>query len=148
MKSKILSLVIAAMIMFNYSFANKTDGNIDETVLNAFTHQFEKASDVSWTKTADYYKATFAWNGKIIAAFYGADGQSIAVSRNIVPSELPIVLQTSLTEEYSSFWISELFEYTTSENNKYYITIENADKKIILASMDSSYWEVFRKSGK
>ena len=148
MKTKILTLMVATMIMFNCSFANSTDNNINESVLNAFSHQFEKATDVSWTKTSDYYKATFTWNGQVITAFYGAAGESLAVSRNILPSELPIVLQTDLSEDYSGYWIADLFEYTTTESNKYYITMENADKKIILESMDSSYWEVFKKSVK
>lgn len=148
MKAKILSLLVAAMIIFNVSYANNTEGNVNETVLNSFLHQFVKAADVQWIKTPEYYKATFNWNGQFLTAFYDEKGASIAVSRNLLPNELPLLLQTNLADQYNGYWVSELFEYDTKDNNKYYITIENADKKIILESRDNSYWEVFKKSNK
>ncbi len=148
MKTKILSLLITAMIIFNVSFANDTDDKVNKTILSSFSNQFEKAADVQWTKAAGYYKATFNWNGQYLTAFYDDNGESIAVSRNVLPKELPLILQTNLADDYNSFWITELFEYSTKDNNKYYITIENADKKIILESVNNSYWEVFKKSSK
>ncbi len=148
MKTKILSLLVAAMIIFNVSYANDTDNKVNETILNSFSTQFEKATDVEWSKTATYYKATFNWNGQYLTAFYDGNGASIAVSRNLLPKELPLVLQTSLAENYNGFWVSELFEYTTEGNSRYYITIENADKKITLQSVDNNYWEVFKKMNK
>jgi hypothetical protein len=148
MKTKILSLVIVAMIMFNCSFANDADNKVNETVLTSFSHQFEKTSDVSWTKTEGYYKANFVWNGQYLSAFYGVNGEAIAVSRNILPADLPIVLQTELAEDYSNYWVSDLFEYNTTDSNKYYLTVENGDKKIVLESSDNNYWMVFKKSTK
>ncbi len=147
MKTKILSLLVAEMIIFNVSYANDTD-KVNETILNSFSSQFEKATDVEWSKAATYYKASFNWNGQYLTAFYDDKGAPIAVSRNLLVKDLPLVLQTNLTENYNGFWISELFEYNSKDNNKYYVTIENADKKIILQSMDNNYWEVFKKSSK
>ena len=147
MKTKILSLLVAAMIIFNVSYAN-TDNNVNETVLTSFSQQFEKASDVNWTKAGGYYKATFEWNGQYLTAFYNDNGESIATCRNIVQKELPLNLQTSLADDYNNYWVSELFEYTTKDSNKYYITIESADKKIVLESADNSYWLVYKKSNK
>ena len=145
MKPKIVSLVVAIMIMFNTSFANDV---VNETVLSTFSHQFEKASEVNWTKTAGYYKATFTWNGQFISAFYEENGTPVSVSRNILTKDLPLFLQTNLTENYADFWISDLFEYTTPDNIKYYITVESGDKKMILESNDNNYWTVFKRSSK
>jgi hypothetical protein len=147
MKTKILSLLVAAMIIVNVSFANDTD-NFTATVQTAFTQQFQEASNINWIKTPDYYKVTFDWNGQSLTAFYDENGKSVSVSRNIQTSELPLFLQTNLSKEYKGFWISDLFEYTTVDNNKYYVTLENANKKIILESMDNNYWSVFKKSTK
>ncbi|MEO5999149.1 MAG: hypothetical protein ABIN89_20415 [Chitinophagaceae bacterium] len=148
MKKKFLALIVAAMILFNSSFANGKDNEVNSTVLTSFSQQFEKATDVNWTKTEIYFKVTFTWNGQNLSAFYDANGESIAVSRNILPTDLPLILQTNLADTYSGYWVSDLFENSIKDNSKYYITIENADKKIILESMDRNYWSMFKKSTK
>ena len=148
MKTKILALLVAAMIIVNVSYAKSTDNNVNETVLTSFSEQFEKASDVEWLKMDGYYKATFTWNDQYLTAFYDDNGESISVARNVVLKDMPILLQTNLADEYKGYWVSDLFEYTTKDSNRYYVTIESADKKIILESVDSSYWEVFKKSNK
>ena len=148
MKTKFLAIVLAAMILFNSSFANDIVNDVNSTVLTSFSLQFEKASDVNWTKTESYFKASFTWNGQNLSAFYDANGESIAVSRNILTTDLPLILQTNLAGNYSGYWVSDLFEYSTKDNSKYYITIENADKKIVLESIDNNYWSTFKKSTK
>ena len=148
MKTKILSLLVAAMIIFNVSYANNADNVVNETVLASFSKQFENASDVQWTKTAGFAKASFTWNDQYLTAFYDDNGISIGVARNIARKELPLILQTTLANEYNMYWVSDLFEYTTEDNNKYYLTIESADKKIMLQSINNSYWEIFKKSTK
>lgn len=146
MKTKILSLLVAATIIFNVSYANNTDIIVNENILASFSKQFENASDVQWTKTAVYAKASFTWNDQYLTAFYDEGGISIAIARNITRKDLPVILQTTLANEYSAYWISDLFEYTTKDNNKYYLTIESADKKIMLESVNNNYWEVFKKT--
>lgn len=145
MKTKIFSLVLVIIIMFNTSFANYT---VNETVLNTFSQQFVNASEVNWSKTAGYYKASFTWNGQFITAFYEENGTPVSVSRNILKIDLPLFLQTNLLENYADFWIIDLFEYTTPDNTKFYLTVENGDKRIILESNDNNYWTVFKKSSK
>src|ERR1700712_1323411 len=124
MKTKILALLVAAMIIVNVSYAKSTDNNVNETVLTSFSHQFEKATDVEWVKLSGYYKATFNWNDQYLTAFYNETGESIAIARNIVQKDLPVLLQTTLADQYKDFWVSDLFEYTTSDDNKYYVTVE------------------------
>jgi len=48
---------------------------------------------------------------------------------------------------YSDFWISDLFEVNSNGETNYYITLENADKKITLRSSDNE-WNQFSKSPK
>ena len=71
-----------------------------------------------------------------------------AVVRNIVSDQLPISLLTSLKRDYTGFWISELFEVAADEQTNYYVTLENADKKIVLRSRGIDSWDVYSKSRK
>jgi hypothetical protein len=57
-------------------------------------------------------------------------------------------LQTNLKNNYSNYWISDLYEVAKPENTSYYITLENADQKIVLKSTGGSNWTIHKKSNK
>ena len=143
MKKIIIMLAIAISSLT--AFAG--DENVNSTVLNAFKKEFAGAKDVQWTSTDNYYKAAFVFNGQNVTAFYQVDGELIAMTRNISSLELPISLQTNLKNNYSKYWISDLFEISNNEGTSYYITVENADSKIVLKS-DNTKWNTFRKMTK
>ncbi len=117
-------------------------------MLNAFNKEFAGAKDVQWTSTNDYYKAAFVYNGQNVNAFYKSDGELLAMTRNISSLELPINLQTNLKNNYNNYWISDLFEVSYNEGTSYYITMENADAKVVLKSDGSGKWDVFKKIAK
>ena len=143
MKKIIIMLAIAISSLT--AFAGEE--NVSSTVLNAFNKEFAGAKDVQWTSADNYYKAAFVFNSQNVTAFYQLDGELIAMTRNISSLELPITLQTNLKNNYSKYWISDLFEISNSEGTSYYLTLENADSKIVLKS-DSNKWNTFKKMTK
>ncbi len=143
MKKIIIMLAIAISSLT--AFAGEE--NVSSTVLNAFNKEFAGAKDVQWTSADNYYKAAFVFNGQNVTAFYQLDGELIAMTRNISSLELPISLQTNLKNNYSKYWISDLFEISNNDGTSYYITLENADSKIVLKS-DSNKWNTFKKMAK
>ena len=72
----------------------------------------------------------------------------IAMTRNISSLQLPIALQASLKNKYESYWISGLVEMATDEGTCYYITLENADTKLVLKSDVNSDWSNYKKQRK
>jgi len=70
------------------------------------------------------------------------------VVRNITSTQLPISLLSDLKKDYNEFWISDLFEIASEDQTTYYVTLENANKKIVLKSEGSSNWTVFSKTKK
>jgi hypothetical protein len=122
--------------------------NVNTRVLNAFSREFAGAKDVKWTTNETFSKASFVFNGQYVYAFYQLDGELLAMTRNISSLDLPINLQTSLKKGYEGYWISDLFEVSNNEGTNYYITMENADSKIILKSTDAGKWNSFKKSAK
>ena len=144
MKKIIIMLAIAISSLT--AFAGEE--NVSSTVLNSFNKQFTGAKEVQWTTTNDYYKAAFVYNGQNVNVFYQLDGGLIAMTRNISSLELPISLQTNLKNNYSKYWISDLFEVSNNEGTSYYITIENAETKIILKSNDTGKWHNYKKMAK
>ena len=64
------------------------------------------------------------------------------------PEQLPINLLTDLKKDYTGFWISDLFEIASDDQMSYYITLENADKRIVLKSEGTDGWQVYSKQRK
>ena len=141
----ITAVVLSTVLLINAAFANKTE-NVSYKVENAFHQEFSQAKDVTWEKTDAFYRAAFKMNNEVMTAYFSTDGQFMGVVRNILSTQLPINLQTSLKKDYESYWITELFEYARPDSNGYFITIRNADQVVILQSTDGSSWSTYHKS--
>ena len=144
MKKIILMLAITLSGFVAFAW----EENVNTKVLNAFSREFTGAKDVKWTTNKTFYKASFAFNGQYVYAFYQLNGDLMAITRNISSLDLSIKLQSNLKKTYDGYWISELFEVSNSDGTKYYITMETADSKIVLKSNSDGNWNVFKKSTK
>jgi hypothetical protein len=144
MKKMILTLAVALSTLC--SFAG--EGKVNSRVLNAFNSEFNGAKDVTWTAGANYFRAAFVYNDQHVSAFYSAEGDMMAMTRHITSLDLPMSLQTSLKKCYSNYWISDLFELSNDEGTAYYITLENADSKIVLKSDGTTSWDTYSKTTK
>ena len=142
-------LSIATVLMMSFSaFASGNDNVVSQQARNAFKKDFASASNVSFEQKDSYVKATFSLNGQILYAYYSNDGELQGVVRNIVSDQLPISLLTDLKKDYDGFWITDLFEISSNDQTTYYVTLENSDKKIVLKSSGTNYWDVFSKEKK
>ena len=144
MKRIIMTLAIAASSLF--AFAG--EGNVSKNVLSAFSKEFSGATEVSWSAGTDYYRVAFVMNDQYISAFYNYSGELMGITRNISSLNLPLALQTKLRKDYAGYWITDLFEVSNNEGTRYYVTVENADKKITLKSDLDINWDVFKKTSK
>jgi hypothetical protein len=145
MKKFFFTLAILFSLASLSSFANET--TVTPTVLESFKSSFKTAQDVNWSVVQNIYKANFTMNGQHISAFYDEKGEMIALSRNITSMQLPISLQTGLKQKYEGLWITDLFEVANESGTFYYITLEDADTKLVLKSTESG-WATYQKQRK
>jgi hypothetical protein len=144
MKKVLITLAIAISSLV--AFAGEE--NVSKDVLNSFNKEFNGAKEVRWTTGSDFYKAVFVLNDQYITAFYNKDGEFLGMTRNISSLNLPLKLQSKIRSEYAEYWISDLFELSDNDGTHYYITVENADSKLLLKSSDNTEWNVFKKMTK
>jgi hypothetical protein len=144
MKKMILTLAIVAGSLG--AFAGEED--VNPNVLKAFKTEFNTAREVEWTVGSNFYRATFVYNEKHVFAYYNESGELLGLTRYLSPLDLPISLQANLKNNYSGYWISDLFEVAKNDGTAYYLTLENADTKIVLKSADSSNWNQYNKAKK
>jgi hypothetical protein len=140
MKKMLLTLAIAVSTLS--AFAGEV--KVSEKVLDNFKAEFTTAKDVEWTVANNYYMASFSYNEQYVFAYYNNEGELIGMTRNILQSDLPLNLQKALKKSYTNYWISDLFEVSKNEGTSYYITLENADTKVMLKSYGGS-WNTYKK---
>ena len=143
---KKMILILGMTLSMSFAFAGEE--NISPKVLDAFEKEFSTAKEVEWSTSVNYYKAAFTFNGNHVFAFYNMDGELLGLTRYISSLDLPIGLQKDLRNDYSTYWISDLFEVANNEGTAYYITLENANAKIVLRAADAKKWETFKKISK
>lgn len=143
MKKTILTLAVVAITLGSTAFAGEI--NVDKRVRRAFEKEFAGAVDVKWSTVEDYIKVDFSLNDVPLIACYNAEGEKLAVIRNIQFSILPLVLQFDQKKHFPDYWVSQLFELVNEGGTHYYLTLENANQKIQLVSHGSSEWELVRK---
>ena len=140
-----MMVVLAMMLTVSSITAFAGDGDVNTKVLTAFQQDFSNAAEVTWTAGDDYYKASFLFNNQYVSAYYSPEGELYGITRYISSLDLPLNLLLSLKKDYSQFWITDLFELSKKEGTSYYITLEDADTKIILRASDGSDWANYKK---
>ena len=129
------------------AFANNEE-TINQKAVSSFKKDFTTAQDVKWENNKDFVKATFKLNDQVMFAYYSQTGDLMAVTRNIVSSQLPLSLLSNLRKSYSSYWISDLFEISSDADASYYVTLQNGDQTLVLKSNGTSGWELYKKEKK
>lgn len=144
---KPLFILLTVLSSFFVTNSHATD-NVSADVMKLFQQTFVNAKEATWTVSQNHYKVEFLLNDQTITAFYSHQGEFIGVTRNISSLQLPIMLQTELKKEFAHYWISELFELSNQSGAEYYVTVENADSKIVLKASGNSNWTTYQKSRK
>jgi len=145
MKKIIITLAIIIKLTAD-TFA--AEEKVNPAVMNAFNSKFRDAQQVTWAISDNYYKAAFNYHGTCMSAWYTATGKFISVTRNFSSTELPLYLRNSLKTKYAGYWITDLVEESSKSGFSYYITIENADKRIVLKSKEGDDWEKYHEYNK
>ena len=87
-------------------------------------------------------------NEQRVFAYYNLEGELVSIARYISSLQLPITLFSDLKNDYSKYWISDLFEVSNSEGLHYYVTLETADTKLMMHSSNGGSWSTYSKKKK
>lgn len=153
-KKTTLMLALLLTVTTSFSFANRIDSlapitdGITSQISESFHQDFKNARFINSEVYSNFTKLTFSMNDMVLFAFYAENGKLLAIVRNILSSQLPLNLMIDLKKNYSDFWITELFEINSDGQNGYYVSLENADTKLVLRSNSDNTWEVYQQTEK
>jgi len=121
---------------------------VSQKVLTSFKTEFTNAQNVEWETGNNYFRASFTMNEQRIFAYYNVNGELLSIARYISSIQLPVNLFTDIKNNYSKYWISDLFEVSNSEGLHYYVTLETADSKLVMHSGNGGSWSTYSKNKK
>jgi hypothetical protein len=111
-------------------------------VVNAFKKDFSNANDVNWSDKTFFFEVEFTYGERRLFAFYSLEGKFMGLYHHISSTELPEYLRKSIKENYRGYWITELFKSSRKTGDSYYLTLQNADDKIMFRSHDGTDWKI------
>ena len=138
-------MILALALVFTISGAFASDVTVTKEVLKSFNNNFSNATDITWTIGDGYYKAAFTLNEQKVFAFFNSEGEYLGLARYINTLQLPVYQHSSLKKHYGQKWVTDLFEMANDEGTTYYITLEDANTKLVLKSTPGSDWYVYKK---
>ena len=144
---KKIVFVLGFLMIMGASWAYPSE-KVSQKVLTSFKTEFTNAQNVEWETGNNYYRAAFTMNEQRIFAYYNVDGQLLSIARYISSIQLPVNLYADLKNDYSKYWISDLFEVSNSEGLHYYVTLETADTKLVMHSSNGGSWSIYSKNKK
>ena len=141
---RIIMLAIVLTTITIPAFSNDITG-VNQKVLSSFKRSFHAAEVVRWELKNNLYKITFKNFDKQMFAYYNADGEQVAISRNIHIDQLPLSLASELKHKYSQGWLTELFEVSANGETAYYATVECSTHITIYKANGTTDWATFKK---
>ena len=150
MKKTFFTFAISMLGFAGNSFAAtpKSADPVPANVESVFSEQFSTAMDVRWEEGKNFFKATFEDWGRTLFAFYADNGDLMGVASNLSTTTLPVRLRTQIGKNYPGYWVSDLFGYHRADEKGFVITLENADKVIVLRSVGKEGWSVYKTTVK
>jgi hypothetical protein len=118
---KTLILMIAIMGLVSGSYAqNLMPADVPPAVVKSFTKTNPKVDQVEWSKTGDFYKATFADDKTGKAVYYDAAGKVKQSEMQVSISQLPTPILKYVNDNHPSDVVKLSSKVTNSKGKSTY----------------------------
>src|ERR1700743_2684372 len=148
MKKFIVSIALSLLVFTGRTLAATGDNGVPEPVNSVFNERFPEVKDVAWETGKDFYKAGFDMRGRMVFAYFAANGDLMGIASNLSPFKLPKTLKSALKSNYANYWITDLVKYRIAEEDGLVVTLEDADKVIVLKALGTQGWRVYKTKAK
>ena len=102
------------------------------TTESNFASQFKHISDVEWTTTDNYTKATFVLNNVRTEALYDPAGEFIGTNQAITLEELPVRAKRAFAKKYGDYTVKQAIHFEGAEEDAYFISAEGDKGAVVL----------------
>ena len=124
-------VLMAALLIVTVAASAFAKGEkVNYVAVGTFNAEFKNASNVQWTTTENFVKATFIFNGEKMEAFYHPNGDKIGICRAVPIETLPTKAKNAFTTKYDGYTVKEIVEFDGEEEYAHYIFAENGKESV------------------
>lgn len=135
---KKLTLIIMAVLAIGFTSCSSDDdavavNQVPEEITGALAVDFPNATDIEYEIIGDQYIVDFEVNMVDYEALYNSDGTLVKYKYDILTSEVPQEILTTITTEYDNRAIDDAEILVINDVNYYQIELNNVpvDDKIV-----------------
>ena len=130
---KLMTILTAIVLLFSATAFAAGGEKVTAKVKVAFEKDFQKAQNVSWENTNNFYFASFTINNLVVSAAYNEDGELVGTSRKIAVTQLPLNISLTLSQKYNEYKVyEEATEISFDGETHYLVTVANAKQTLRL----------------
>ena len=130
---KLMTILTATVLLFSATAFAGGGEKVTAKVKVAFEKDFQKAQNVSWENTNNFYFASFTMNNLVVSAAYNEDGELVGTSRKIAATQLPLSISLALSQKYKDYNVrEEATEISFDGETHYLVTVANAKQTLRL----------------
>ena len=143
MKKLLLAILVVASLVTS-AFATEVT-KVNYLTQKSFETEFEGASDVSWTSTANYVKANFVYEDQRMEAFYNSDGEKIGTTKAIALDLLPVKAKRAFAKKYSAYEVKESIVFNGAYETAYFISAKNEKQSLVVKVYENGETSIYSK---
>ena len=144
---KLLMAALLVATLATSAFAKATT-TVNYAALKNFNIEFRHASDVSWSSTENYIKASFVYDNEKIEAFYTLDGDKIGTTKGISVDQLPVKAKRAFAKSFGGYDVKQGILFEGVEENAYFLSAENEKESLIVKVYETGATSVYKKTMK
>lgn len=145
---KLFFTALAAVTLATSAFAAGTE-KVSHLVLKNFASEFTHASNVSWSITEDYVKASFIANKTKMQAFYTPNGDFIGTSTAISLDDLTTRVKRTIAKKFSGYTVKEVIRFDKEDHEgAYFVSAENEKESLVIKVGDYDQVNIYKKFDK
>src|SRR6476619_5706354 len=146
---KILTLVLFFALSSTVIFAGEGE-KVSPKFEASLAKSFAGAQYVTWERLnkGQLLRASFVLNNERLNAFFDESGTLIATGRFISQSNLPLLVNKSITSGFKQYAFVNAVEYVNGDETSYIVTMENPKYKVIVRAYAYGNAYIFKKEKK
>jgi hypothetical protein len=140
---KLFATALIAISLITTAFATET--KISYAVLSNFKTQFKNASDINWTITDAYTKATFVENQVKMEAFFSPAGELIGSSKGITLDQLSVKAKRNFAKKFGEYAVTEAIRFEGVDESAYFIAARSEKETVVVKVNDDNIVTVVKR---
>ena len=142
-------LVVALSVEVSASVTRKDDNKEPEVSFfaeNNFSRKYQNATEVTWTVSKEFQKASFVQDGVKMNAFFDQTGEYIATTQYVEAEKLPAISKKRIEKFYNGYVVEEVVKYDFDDQNAflnfyrgqnnyntlYFVSLKKDEQKVVV----------------